>query len=156
MGEAVRSRVMSKGLLGGALLMAMVAAGCAPIVTNHGYAPNAEQLAQIQPGIDSVDTVGQKIGRPSTGGLVQSRAWYYVTSRFETETYKAPKLVDRRVVAITFDPEGVVETVDLYGLEDGRVINLVTKTTPTYGRRLGIIEQLFGNLGNVGANLLDN
>lgn len=142
---------MSKGLLGGAMLLAMVAAGCAPIVENHGYAPNEDQLAQIQPGADSVDTVSAKIGRPSTGGLVRSRSWYYVASRFETVTYHAPELVDRRVVAITFDEQGVVQTVDRYGLEDGRIINLVTRTTPTYGRTLGVLEQLFGNLGNVGA-----
>ena len=146
---------MSKGLLGGAALLAMVAAGCAPIVESHGYAPNEQQLALIEPGVDSVESVSAKIGRPSTGGLVRSRAWYYVASRFETLTYNAPELVDRRVVAVTFDEAGVVEAVDQYGLEDGRIINLVTRTTPTYGRLLGILEQIFGNLGNVGATLTE-
>jgi outer membrane protein assembly factor BamE (lipoprotein component of BamABCDE complex) len=144
---------MSKGLLGGALLLAMVAAGCSPIITTHGYAPTAEQVAEIQPGVDSVQTVSQKIGRPSTGGIVRSRSWYYVGSRLETVTWHAPKLIERRVVAVDFTPEGVVERVDQYGLEDGRIINLVTRTTPTYGRRLGVLEQLFGNLGNIGAQL---
>ncbi len=136
----------------GALALALAAAGCSPIVSTHGYAPNDEQLAQIEPGLDTAQTVTRKIGRPSTGGVVRNDAWYYVSSRFETEAYNAPELTERRVVAVRFGSDGMVEGVDRYGLEDGRVINLVTKTTPTFGREMTVVQQLFGNLGNVGAN----
>lgn len=138
----------------GALAVALAAAGCSPIVTNHGYAPNEEQLAAIVPGQDSAQTVSRKIGRPSTGGVVRNDAWYYVASRFETVAYNAPELTDRRVVAVRFGQDGLVESIDQYGMQDGRVINLVTKTTPTFGRELTVLQQLFGNLGNVGANTL--
>ena len=36
-------------------------------------------------------------------------------------------------------------------LEDGRIINLTTRTTETGGREMGVLEQLFGNLLNLDA-----
>lgn len=139
---------MAKGWICGAAMLAL-AAGCSPIIQNHGYVPNETQLAGIAPGVDTVQSVSTKIGRPSTGGVVRSRSWYYVASRVETLGYRPPEIVERKVVAIDFDENGVVASVEQYGLEDGRIINLVTKTTPTYGRRMGVLEQIFGNIGNI-------
>ena len=46
--------------------------------------------------------------------------------------------------------------IERYGLEDGRIINLTTRTTETGGRELGVLEQLFGNLLNLDAEQLNN
>ncbi len=128
-------------------LVAGLVAGCSPIVEQHGYAPLPEQLAEIRPGQDTRETVIRKIGRPASSGIFTDQDWYYVSSRVEKLTYHAPKVVDRRIVAVTFDPNDVVASVNEYGLEDGRIIDLATETTPTYGRQLTILEQAFGNIG---------
>ncbi|MEO1613736.1 MAG: outer membrane protein assembly factor BamE, partial [Pseudomonadota bacterium] len=47
---------------------------------------------------------------------------------------------------------GRVTNVARYGIEDGQVIDLITRTTPTYGREITILQQLFGNIGRVGAD----
>lgn len=143
------------GLTAAAGLAAAALAACEPIAHTHGYAPPPEALAQIQPGVDSVATVTQKIGRPSTGGVIRDDTWYYVASKTETWAYNPPEVVDRRVVAVSYDDSGLVRDVNTYGLEDGRIINLVTRTTPTYGRELTILQQVFGNLTNVGGALND-
>ena len=80
--------------------------------------------------------------------MIRSNVWYYVASRFETDAWSPPEEMDRRVVAIAFGPDGLVADIAQYGMEDGRIINLVTRTTPTYGRRMTILQQIFGNLGN--------
>jgi hypothetical protein len=46
--------------------------------------------------------------------------------------------------------------VNRYGLEDGRVIDLATRTTPTFGRELTVLQQLFGNIGNFDPGQLIN
>ncbi|MEE3101518.1 MAG: outer membrane protein assembly factor BamE, partial [Pseudomonadota bacterium] len=84
-------------------------------------------------------------------GVMRNDAWYYVSSRVETLAYNAPEVTDRRIVAVHFDDAGVLASADVYGLEDGRIINLVTRTTPTFGRELTILQQIFGNLTNAGA-----
>ena len=123
-------------------------AGCEPIVTTHGYAPPEARLAEVEPGVDGAESVERKIGRPSTSGVIRANVWYYVSTTFETSGWNSPEESGRRVVAISFGPDGLVSAVDRYGMEDGRIINLVTRTTPTYGRRMTILQQIFGNLGN--------
>lgn len=138
-----------------AALVAGLAAGCAPVIQQHGYAPLREEVAEIRPGIDTRETVIRKIGRPASTGIFTDDGWYYVSSRVEKLTYHAPKVTDRRVVAVVFDPNGVVAGVNEYGLQDGRVVDLETETTPTYGRQLTILEQAFGNLGVVTGSVFE-
>lgn len=139
-----------------AALVAGLAVGCAPIIEQHGYAPLPEELAEIRPGIDTRETVVSKIGRPASSGIFTDQGWYYVSSQVEKLTYHAPQVTDRRVVAITFHPSGVVADVSEYGLEDGRVIDLATQTTPTYGRQLTILEQAFGNIGTITGSVFED
>lgn len=140
-----------------ALAAALTLAACSPVYRSHGYAPVAEELAAIQPGRDTKATVQARIGRPGATGVVGDDAWYYVASTVEHFAYREPRVVDRRVVAISFDDAGVVQDVRQYGIEDGRVIDLVTRTTPTYGKELTVIQQLLGNLLNFdGRSLLQN
>jgi outer membrane protein assembly factor BamE (lipoprotein component of BamABCDE complex) len=74
----------------------------------------------------------------------------------ESYTYNPPRVVDRTVLAVSFDQNGVVRDIRRYGLEDGRIIDLTDRTTETGGRQLGVLEQLFGNLLNLDAEQLNN
>jgi outer membrane protein assembly factor BamE (lipoprotein component of BamABCDE complex) len=117
----------------------------------HGYVPSPADIAQVAPGRDNVETVEQKLGRPSSSGLLRDSSWYYVESIVENYTYNPPRVVDRTVLAVEFNGNGVVSGIAQYGLEDGRIVNLTTRTTETGGRRLGVLEQLFGNILNLDA-----
>ncbi len=64
-------------------------------------------------------------------------------------------MIDRTVLAVNFDQRGVVRGIERYGLEDGRIINLETRTTETGGREMGVLEQLFGNILNLDAEALN-
>jgi len=125
--------------------------GCAPVIESHGYAPDEALLADVAVGQDTRGSVRRKIGRPGTTGLLGDQGWYYVSTKIEKYTYHEPKVIDRRVVAIEFDNNEVVSSINSYGLENGRVIDLQTRTTPTHGRQLTILQQLLGNLGKIGA-----
>ena len=69
----------------------------------------------------------------------------------------SPRVVRRDVVAISFDKESqAVTKVNVYTLKDGRVIAYNNRETPTRGRELTVLEQLFGNLSSVGTLPSDN
>ena len=54
------------------------------------------------------------------------------------------------------DANDVVASVNTYGMEDGRVIDLQTRTTPTHGRKLTVMQQVLGNIGKItGEQVLD-
>ena len=50
----------------------------------------------------------------------------------------------------------MVTGIKRYGLQDGRVIDLETRTTGTGGREMGVVEQLFGNLLNLDAQQMND
>ncbi len=123
--------------------------GCAPTTQVHGYVPTPEEVSRITPGVDTFATVEETLGQPASNGLVRDQAWYYVQSVIENYTYNPPRVIDRTIVAVEFDANGVVSDVARYGIEDGRIVALTTRVTDTGGRELGVIEQLFGNIANL-------
>lgn len=130
-----------------AFAAALLLSACQPTYTNHGFAPQVADLDDISAGEDTRGSVLRKLGRPSTVSSFDSDAWYYEASKVEKYAFYAPKVVERKVVAVNFDGNGLVTNVNRYGIEDGRIIDLVTRRTPTYGRELTVLQQIFGNLG---------
>jgi outer membrane protein assembly factor BamE (lipoprotein component of BamABCDE complex) len=132
-----------------AALLALALAACQPIVRNHGYMPNEEDLALLAVGVDTRDTVASSIGTPSAAGLFTESGYYYVRSRWETLGPRAPQEVDRQVLAVTFDEEGVLENIERFTLEDGRVVALSRRVTATSIRNISFIRQLLGGIGRL-------
>lgn len=138
------------------LILALVAsvAACAPVYRNHGYVPSEEELALVEVGKDTRESVGQKIGRPSTSGLLNDVGWFYVQSRYKHFGPREPKEIDRQVLAVTFNESGTVENIARYGLEDGRVVEISRRVTETSVKGLSVIQQMLGNFGRVDAGSL--
>lgn len=128
------------------------ASGCAPTTQVHGYVPPPSDVSRIAPGVDTMATVEEVLGRPSSSGLLRDSAWFYVQSVFENYAYNPPRVVDRTVLVVSFNDNGVVTGIDRFGVEQGRIVNLTSRTTETGGRQLGVLEQLFGNLLTIDAN----
>ena len=134
-----------------ALGVSALLAGCEETYTNHGFMPQLADLETIEAGKDTRGSVLRKLGRPSSISSFDSASWFYAASRVEHYAFYAPKVVDRTVVTVSFSESGLVENVGRYGIEDGQIIDLVTRTTPTYGRELTALQQIFGNLGRFNA-----
>jgi outer membrane protein assembly factor BamE (lipoprotein component of BamABCDE complex) len=135
----------------GAVLLAAGIAACTPVIRNHGYVPAEDELALVEVGVDTRETVGQKIGRPSTSGLLNDEGWYYVQSQYRLVGPREPQEIDRKVLAVTFNEAGVVENVALFGLEDGQVVEISRRVTETNIKGVSIITQLLGSFGRISA-----
>jgi outer membrane protein assembly factor BamE (lipoprotein component of BamABCDE complex) len=133
--------VMSMLLLG-------VLAACSATYRTHGYVPSKDELANILVGVDTRGTVEEIIGRPSSMGMLEDGGWYYLSSRVRNYTYRQPEVIERELVAISFDGDGVVTNIERFGLEDGRVITLSRRVTESSVKGPGFISQLLGNFGN--------
>ncbi len=89
------------------------------------------------------------LGSPTTRSTVGDGAFYYISTKTRTPVgFMAPRVVDRRVVAIYFDEGNQVKRIANYGLEDGKVIDFVSRETPTYGGEDGLLKELFRNIGS--------
>ena len=137
-------------------LVILGVAGCSATFQNHGYAPSETDLAEVVIGVDTADTVAQAVGRPTSTGILEGAGWYYSQSRWRHYAFKAPKVIDRQVVAISFDDNGVVQNVERFTLEDGRVVPLTRRVTESNVKGITLIQQLLRNIGNVQAGEILN
>ena len=129
-------------LLGGSV------AACNPVRDNHGFSAVSEDQKKIEVGVDTKSTVLARLGTPSTESAFEQTAWYYISTIQERYAFYRPKTVAREVTVVKFDTEGKVTTVDKFGMERGKVVAINGERTPTRGRELGLVEQIFGNIGN--------
>lgn len=133
---------------------ALVLAGCATLENSRGYVPDDALLEEVMVGLDTKTTVRRIVGPPGASGVVARDSWYYVQSDYETFAFRAPVEVDREVLAISFDDQDRVANIERFGLEDGRVVVLSRRVTTSNTQGVGLIRQLFTNLGNFGPDQL--
>jgi outer membrane protein assembly factor BamE (lipoprotein component of BamABCDE complex) len=135
----------------GALACLAMASGCASIKDHRGYLADPTLLASVQPGIDNRVSVERTLGRPTFTSQFGQPAWYYVAVDTAQRPFGTPRTTEQTVLKITFDPAGNVAAVERSGME--RVVRLSPEgdKTPTLGRERGFFEDLFGNIGSVGA-----
>lgn len=129
------------------VLLAGLAACVEARIDQRGNKPDEDQVVQINPGVDDKQRVAELIGTPSAISTFDDRTWYYISKRTETLAFFDPETTDQEILAVNFTEEGVVDSLRLYGQEDGRTIAYVDRETPTEGHELTLIQQLFGNLG---------
>ncbi len=126
----------------------IVLAGCSSTYKFHGYAPSENEMADVIVGADTRETVEEIIGKPSSSGILEDSSWYYVSTKVEHRTYKAPKAIARELVAVSFDEAGVVNNVERFNLEDGRVVKLSRRVTDLPVKGPSALSQILGNIGN--------
>lgn len=136
------------------LATCVLAAGlvsCAPVIHNHGYVFDELDLSVLKSGQTTADAVKSMLGTPTTTSVIDGQAFFYIYSHYQRQSYKAPQEMDRIVLAIYFDEQNKVKSYKQYGLDDGKVVAFVDRSTETSGKELTVIEQLLGNLGRVGS-----
>ncbi len=128
--------------------LAVAVVGCSTTVTKHGAQLTDQDVGQVAQGMTQTQ-VRDVLGSPSTVAAVgRGDAYYYISSTMNQTAFFKPSEVDRRVLAIYFAQNGVVERVANYGLKDGKVFDFISRTTPSVNNNdQGIVNQLFRNLG---------
>jgi outer membrane protein assembly factor BamE (lipoprotein component of BamABCDE complex) len=139
---------LSVAVFGAALL-----AGCASVgVKAHKGAVVDPQLASaIQPGVDNKASVEKTLGRPSFTGEFTPNDWYYVSRDTNQFAFRNPRVKQQTVYRVRFDQAGNVLAVDKSGKDMIAAVEPAHRKTPTLGRKRSFFDELFGNIGTVGA-----
>ncbi|HVR90340.1 MAG TPA: outer membrane protein assembly factor BamE [Novosphingobium sp.] len=134
-----------------AALLAVLMAGCSSIKDHRGYLVDQPLLDSIQPGIDNQLSVERALGRPTFVSQFGQPSWYYVSINTQQAAFTRPRTSEQLVLRVRFDPKGNVLAVDRAGIEKVAQIDPNGDKTPTLGRERSFFEDLFGNIGTVGA-----
>ena len=140
----------------GGLKMTVIAAavllgGCAQIRSHKGVVIDPQLASGIQPGVDNKDSVEKLLGRPSFTGQFSPNDWYYVSRDVNQVAFRNAHVTKQTVMIVRFDPKGNVASVQKTGRELVMNVDPTGKSTPTLGRKRSFFEELFGNIGQVGA-----
>ncbi|WFU28697.1 outer membrane protein assembly factor BamE [Bradyrhizobium sp. CB1717] len=130
-------------LAAAAALVGVALAGCTGEQFQKGYILPPGALEQIPIGA-SQDQVLIVMGTPSTVATLDGEVFYYISQRSERMVaFMNQKVVDQRVIAIYFDKNRRVRRLANYGLQDGKIFDFISRTTPTSGQEMSYLAPLF-------------
>ena len=139
-------------LLRPVLALALVGAtACTPLRSHQGYIVDADLVNSVQPGVDNRQSVLQTLGRPSFTGQFEGGDWYYIARDSRNFAFRNPRPSDQITLRISFDAAGNVSAVRRSGLDQVAQVSPTDKKTPTLGKKRSFFQELFGNIGTVGA-----
>lgn len=136
-----------------AALLALVAAGlpaCTAIRESRGYIVDPVLSGVVQPQIDNRQSVEGTLGRPTFISQYGTPTWYYVSSITGQRPFNRPRIREHSVLAVTFDDAGRVVEVKRSGVDQVVYLTPEGDKTPVLGRERTFLEDLFGNIGQVG------
>lgn len=114
---------------------------------HKGYVVDERAVSQIKPGMGP-EQVLQTLGTPTTVSTVGNKSWYYISqTQNRTLYFLGERVTDQRVTAVYFTPAFKVERIALYGLEDGKVFDFISRRTEAGGNEANFVSQLFRGLG---------
>lgn len=134
------------------MIVASMLAGCNTSKTFGDLTPG-ETITQgyviDQAAIDSVPVGSSReqvllaLGSPSTTATFDNEVFYYISqTRQRRVAFDRARLVDQRVLAVYFGEDGRVAQVAHYGLQDGKVFDFISRTTPTGGKDQTFLGQM--------------
>lgn len=138
------------GLAAVCLALGLPLAGCgtAGLVSSRtqGYDIPDSALAQIRPG-QSIDLVVAVLGSPqSQGTFGDEKAFYYVETKVDQTAFGLTNVKERTVLAVYFDKNDKVKDKAVYGLQDGKVFDMDTRRTASFGEDRTFIESILKSL----------
>lgn len=147
-----RPRLRAAGLAASALAL-LIVSGCTSDALSpsetfvQGYVIDQQTLDQVPVG-SSREQVLLALGTPSTTATFDNEVFYYISqTRRRGMAFEKARVVDQRVLAVYFGADGRVEKIANYGLQDGKIFDFVSRTTPTAGKDQNFLMQLIGGLG---------
>ncbi|MET4688185.1 outer membrane protein assembly factor BamE (lipoprotein component of BamABCDE complex) [Sinorhizobium fredii] len=155
--QSLTKRYLTSNLkvLGRAVVVASlctgVLAGCQATnvgeVLHQGYVVDQETLNLVPVG-SSREQVLLSLGTPSTTATFDNEVFYYISQkRKRPVAFMKPKLIDQSILAVYFDKEGVVSQLAHYTMKDGKVFDMLSRTTPTGGKETSFLGQLLTGPG---------
>ena len=141
----------ARGALGPACVLALglTLSGCIGYDGDfdRGYVSDQRTMDQVKIGATTKPQALALMGTPSTTSTVGGDAWYYIGQKMERSLAFMPAtMTDQNVVALYFDKSGKVERIANYGMQDGKVFDFVSRTTPTGGSEPNFLANMFKNL----------
>lgn len=129
--------------------------GCGVEYAKRGFVMDPTLKAEVRPGVDNQASVTETLGRPTLVSSFDKNVWYYISMTEKQTAFFKPRVSDEQVFAVRFGDNGLVSETKTFTLADAMSVKPVGRTTPTRGKELGLLQQLFGGIGRLAGSTTD-
>ena len=148
----LRKAVVRLSPIAAALALGLTLSACSGTglisTRTQGYSSPADAVQQIRPG-SSAALVTAVLGSPQTTSTFGNEtAWYYVETKVNQTAFGLTTIQERTVLAVYFDNNDKVIDRAVYTLQDGRVIAMEQRRTPSFGEDRTFVQQLLGSFSS--------
>lgn len=117
-----------------------------------GDVPPEIRVHAIKAGKHTKDDVTRLLGSPTSITLFEKESWLYIESKELDRIFLPAKEIDRKIIKITFNNNGVVSKIKELSLDDGHQVAIDKNATQISGKDLSIIDEFIGNFGRFPAS----
>ena len=121
--------------------------GCSKIVEHNGIPPNEERIQKLDIGKSTKSQVKKILGEPLIVDNQLVDTWIYFSQKIEKVAFFEPKLSSRKVILLSFKNSTLIKK-ETFSQEDSKIFEISTKKVVSGGRKLTVLQQIFGNIGN--------
>ena len=121
--------------------------GCSKLVEQNGVPINNEMFQKLIIDSSTKNQVKKNLGEPLIIDDQNEETWIYFSQKIEKIAFFAPKLTDRTVMLLKFKNNRLINK-ESFTQQDSKIIDISTKKVISGGRKLTILQQIFGNIGN--------
>jgi len=129
------------------LALFIVLSACVKNTNLVGYTFKNEKIEQVKVGKTPKTVVRMILGSPSVESNYGEDTWYYISTEYEAMAFFKPKIKNQKILAVVFNKNDRVKSIDEYSADDANDIALVKEFTETKGHNDGLLGQLLGNVG---------
>ena len=91
--------------------------------------------------------VMDKLGNPNFIDPIEKKYYYYSEKKY-VKNFFEQKISDRMVVVFIFNENETIESISQYNLNDEQDVKNIKESTPNNLIKRGLIEKIFGGIGN--------
>ena len=140
-------KIRSIGSVFAVLAVVTLLGGCQSKLQMHGKIPEPDNLALLRTGLSRSDIV-DLLGSPTSKDPFDPRVWYYMSRQYRTLAFYNPTITQQSIVKIRFDATDHVAAIEQKkGFENVVDISPTGREIPSQGHSLGVLSQIFGNIG---------
>ena len=129
------------------LILCFSVTGCSKLVEQNGVPVNNEIFQNLIIGSSTKNQVKKNLGEPLMIDNHNEETWIYFSQKIEKIAFFAPKLNERTVILLKFKNNKLINK-ESFTQKDSKIIDISTKKVISGGRKLTVLQQIFGNIGN--------
>ena len=121
--------------------------GCSKLVVQNGVPVDNDIFQKLVIGSSTKNQVKKNLGEPLMIDTQKEETWIYFSQKIENIAFFAPKLKERSVLMLKFKRNKLVSK-ESFTQKDSKIIEISANKVISGGRKLTILQQIFGNIGN--------